>query len=192
MKEVNHKQLTSNAFVNKLLLLNTQFEDSVDMGKSEFKPRFKKISMFLKQEFDNKRLTKDEIVYLLDNYFRVLDHLLELQEDSVLFLISLDYYLESLVKHYSTEAHAELARKGVRLNIFWQHADPKVRIEVAKHGYRLDRLIDDPHWSVREQVATHGYGLYRLLHDKNAIVRDRVRFHLLMQGYDFVVDRQLT
>lgn len=189
MKEVNHKQLTSNAFVNKLLVLNTQFEDSVDMGESDFKPRFKKFSMLLKQEFDNQTLTKDELVYLLDNYFCVLDHLLELQEDSVLFLISLDYHLESLVKHYSTEAHAELARKGVRLDIFWQHADPKVRIEVAKHGYRLDRLINDPHWPIREQVAIHGYGLYLLLHDKNATVRDRVRFRLLMQGYDFVIDR---
>lgn len=189
MRNISQKQLTSNEFVNKLLVSNTKFEDSVDMGESDVKPRFKKFSMLLKQEFDNQTLTKDELVYLLDNYFCVLDHLLELQEDSVLFLISLDYHLELLVKHYSTEAHAELARKGIRLNIFWQHADPKVRIEVAKHGYRLDRLINDPHWSVREQVAIHGYGLYRLLHDKNIKVRDRVKFRLLMQGYDFVVDR---
>ena len=126
MRNISQKQLTSNEFVNKLLVSNTKFEDSVDMGESDVKPRFKKFSMLLKQEFDNQTLTKDELVYLLDNYFCVLDHLLELQEDSVLFLISLDYHLESLIKHYSTEAHIELARKGVRLDIFWQHADPKV------------------------------------------------------------------
>lgn len=192
MKEVIHKQLTSNAFVSKLLLTNAQFNDWVYVNESFPGPYYKRFSTILEQALEEHSITKDEIVYLLDNHFHVIDHLLELNEESVLFLIKLDYRLESLVKHYSTSAHAELARKGVRLDIFMRHADPKVRIEVAKHGYRLDRLIDDLHWSVREQVATHGYGLYRLLHDKNAIVRDRVRFHLLIQGYDFVVDRQLT
>ena len=193
MKEVNPKQLTSNAFVNKLLLTNAQFNDWIVVDGEFPGPHYERFSTILEQALEENSITKDELVYLLDNHFHVLDHLLELREDDVLFLIHLEYRLESLVKHFSGEVHIELARKGVRLDIFWQHADPRVRAEVAKHGYnlkllvqdgschvreevaklgyRLDLLINDPYWSVREQVSLHGYGLSYIVPSKNQSLR---------------------
>ena len=197
MKEVNHKQLTSNAFVNKLLLSNTKFNDWVIVDESFPGPYYKRFSTILEQALEENSITKDEIVYLLDNHFHVLEHLLELREEDVLFLISLDYRLESLVKHYAGEVHIELARKGVRLDIFMRHADPKVRIEVAKHGYQLDRLINDVDPRVRIEVVKHLYGLNLLVNDKNRNVREEVatqgyQLDLLIQDKDRYVREQVA
>lgn len=69
MKEVNHKQLTSNAFANKLLLSNTQFDDWFDTALSTAEPRFKQFLTFLKQEFDDQKLTKKGMIHFLNLYF---------------------------------------------------------------------------------------------------------------------------
>lgn len=70
MKTVNQKQLTSNTFENKLLLSNTTFDDWFKEAISSAEPRFKQFLMFLKQEFDDKKLTKKGMIHFLDLYFR--------------------------------------------------------------------------------------------------------------------------
>lgn len=197
MKEVKHKQLTSNAFVNKLLLSNIKFNDWVYVNESFPGPYYKRFSTIIEQALEENSITKDEIVYLLDNHFHVLDHLLELNEESVLFLIKLDYCLESLVKHYAGEIHIELARRGVCLDIFWQHADPNVRVEVARHSYRLDRLMNDIDPRVRIEVAKHRYGLEAFVNDIDRNVREYVasqnyRLDLLIYDKDRYVREQVA
>lgn len=177
MKEIHQKQLTSNTFVNKLLLSNTQFNDWVNVSESHEKQYLNQFLTIIAREYDNQRLSKDELVDLLDNYFHILDHLLELTTDHVLFLIKIDYHLEVLAKHYDTDIHLEIARKGACLNIFVHHANPRVRVEVAKHRYRLDLLVHDEDTSVREQVAKIGYRLDLLLFDESAYVREEVVLH---------------
>ena len=177
MKVIKSQQLTSNEFVNKLLLLNTKFNDCVNAGALSGEPHFEQFLIFLKREFDNKRLAKDELIDLLDNYFHILDHLHDLTPTDMLFLIKLDYHLESLAKHYDTEIHIEIARKGACLEKFVHHSDPRVRIEVARHGYRLDVLMNDVDPNVRIEVARHGYRLDLFLNDEHRNVREEVAKH---------------
>lgn len=189
MKVIKSQQLTSNAFVNKLLLLNTQFNDYVNVGELSGETHFTQFLTFLKQEFDNKKLTKDELINLFDNHFHILDHLHDLTPTDMLFLIKLDYHLESLSKHYDTEIHIEIARKGACLEKFVHHLDPRVRIEVARHGYRLDVLMNDVDPNVRIEVARHGYRLVVLVNDIDRNVREQVatqnyRLDLLIHDKD--------
>ena len=69
MKKVNQKQLTSNTFENKLLLSNTTFGDWFNEAISSAEPHFKQFLVFLKQEFDDKRLTKKGMIHFLNLYF---------------------------------------------------------------------------------------------------------------------------
>lgn len=195
MKVITSQQLTSNEFVNKLLLLNTQFNDWVNAGALSGEQHFEQFLTFLKREFDNKRLAKDELIDLLDNYFHILDHLVELTAEHVLFLIKIDYHLEVLAEHYNSEMHIEIARKGTCLEKFVHHSDPRVRIEVARHGYRLDLLMNDENRNVREEVVKHRYGLVVLVNDVDRNVREQVamqhyRLDLLMHDKDQHVRKQ--
>lgn len=70
MKKVNQKKLTSNTFENKLLLSNTTFDTWFNESMSSAEPRFKRFLAFLKQEFDDKKLTKKGMIHFLDLYFR--------------------------------------------------------------------------------------------------------------------------
>jgi len=195
MKVLKSQQLTSNAFVNKLLLLNTKFNDWVNAGALSGEPHFEQFLTFLKREFDNKRLAKDELIDLLDNYFHILDHLVELTAEHVLFLIKIDYHLEVLAEHYNSEMHIEIARKCACLEKFVHHSDARVRIEVARHGYRLDLLMNDENRNVREEVAKHRYALVVLVNDIDRNVREQVamqhyRLDLLMHDKDQHVREQ--
>lgn len=69
MKKVSQKQLTLNTFESKLLLSNTTFDDWFNEAISSAEPRFKQFLTFLKQEFDNQKLTKKGMMHFLDLYF---------------------------------------------------------------------------------------------------------------------------
>lgn len=70
MKKMHKTTLTSNAFENKLLLSNITFDTWFNESMSSAEPRLKQFLAFLKQEFDDKKLTKKGMIHFLDLYFR--------------------------------------------------------------------------------------------------------------------------
>jgi len=81
MKVVNQKQLTLNTFSNALALSNTKFDDWFNAAISSAEPHFNQFLMFLKQEFEDKRLTKNEMIHLLDLYFYQPDSIIRREVD---------------------------------------------------------------------------------------------------------------
>ena len=69
------------------------------------------------------------------------------------------------------EVRAEIAKKGLKLDILCDDESDIVRAEVAKRGYRLTRYSKDSSSLVRRAVANQGYAIKYLINDPDENVR---------------------
>jgi len=153
MKKILKLKLTSNDYVNKLLLsnpnLDTKFDYFYDNSVVHYKSNVKFIDI-LSAEIFEKRLTIDEFNYIIFDYFDLPNKLNRLSVMSKLELIYIDYFFQELKDDESHE----------------------VREAIAASGYFLDEYTFDPHPGVRMMVANRRHNLNILIHDECDYVRD--------------------
>lgn len=147
MKQIESKQIciTSNDYVNKLLLLNpdldTKFEYSI----------FKSIDFvyILYDLYKNEQLSSHDLD-LVYEHLHVHDRRYEFSRDVKFVLLMQDRYFEELK----------------------DDPDPEIRRQLAVNGYFLDEYTYDESWEVREAVAKRGHNIHILKKDTHKSVRN--------------------
>lgn len=153
MKKILKSKLTSNEYVNKLLLsnpnLDTKFNYFYDNSVIHYKSNVKFIDI-LSAEIFEKRLTIDEFNHIIFDYFDLPNKLNQLSDTIKLELIYIDYFVQELK---DDESYV-------------------IREAIAASGYFLDQYTFDPCPDVRMMVANRRHNLTILIHDECDYVRD--------------------
>lgn len=152
MKKIFKTKLTSNDYVNKLLLsnpnLDTKFDYFYDNSVVHYKSNVKFIDI-LSAEIFEKRLTIDEFNHIIFDYFDFPNNLDQLSETSKIDLVSVHYFRQELKDDASYKVREAIALTGEFLNQYVYDPHPKVRMAVASKGYALKILVHDECGSVR-------------------------------------------
>lgn len=162
MKEVHKKALTSNEYVNKLLLSNPQLDTRISYirnGKQVFYYSHPKFFEILQHEVSQHWLSQKEFESILFDYYKLPKKLDQFTEDQKLILIDLGY------------CHNELKN----------NQSDVVRERLALHGYFLDEYTYDINVDVRKAVAAHAHNTHILINDENEEVRNIAQYALLEQ-----------
>lgn len=153
MKQINHKQLTSNEFVNKLLISNPKLDTKFNYLYHTHVVRYiksTKLIDILTTEFLENRLTDEEFDHILFDYFDLPNNLNQLSDTIKIDLIEIDKFVNELKNDKSYV----------------------IRHALASNGYFFDEYTYDPHYKVRAEVAKHYHNLEILKNDANKCVRD--------------------
>lgn len=165
MKKILHTKLTSNDYVNKLLLsnpnLDTKFNYFYDNSVVHYQSNVKFIDI-LSAEIFEKRLTIDEFNHIIFDYFDLPNKLNQLSGVSKLDLINIDYFVHELKDDKSHE----------------------IREAIAASGYFLDEYTFDPYPEVRMMVAHRRHNLNILIHDECDYVRELAKNKLQEMGLE--------
>ena len=162
MKEIHNTTLTSNEFVNKLLLSNPQLDTRISYirnGKQVFYYSHPKFFEILQHEVSQRWLSQKEFESILFDYYKLPEKLDQFTEDQKLILIDLGYCLNEL--------------KDDRSDV--------VRERLAINGNFLDEYTYDSSVDVRKAVAEQVHNSHILINDENEEVRNVAQFYLLMQ-----------
>ena len=146
MKKIHNKILTSNEYVNKLLLLNPQFDTEFEYHYKKDQRSYYSYLSFIKILHAEKledRLSKKEIELILVDYFNLPNTLNQLTNDQKLILIDLGYFLNELKFDQSSYIRSNLAMKGLFLDEYTYDSDEVVRICVVAQSHNLHILKDD-------------------------------------------------
>ena len=162
MKEIHNKILTSNKYVNKLLLSNPQLDTRISYirnGKQVFYYSHPKFFEILQYEVSQHWLSQKEFESILFDYYKLPEKLDQFTEDQKLILIDLGYCLNEL--------------KDDRSDV--------VRERLAINGHFLDEYTYDSSVDVRKAVAAHAHNAHILINDENEEVSNIARYALLEQ-----------
>lgn len=157
MKKIHNKILTSNEYVNKLLLLNPQFDTEFEYHYKKDQRSYYSYLSFIKILHAEKledRLSKKEIELILVDYFNLPNTLNQLTNDQKLILIDLGYFLNELKFDQSSYIRSNLAMKGLFLDEYTYDSDEVVRICVVAQSHNLHILKNDKDQGVRD-AANH-------------------------------------
>ena len=162
MKEIHNKILTSNEYVNKLLLSNPQLDTRISYirnGEQVFYYSHPKFFEILQHEVSQRWLSQKEFENILFDYYKLPEKLDQFTEDQKLILIDLGYCLNEL--------------KDDRSDV--------IRERLAINGHFLDEYTYDSSVDVRKAVAEQVHNSHILINDENEEVRNVAQFYLLMQ-----------
>ena len=152
MKKIFKTKLTSNDYVNKLLLsnpsLDTKFDYFYNNSVVHYKSNVKFIDI-LSAEIFEKRLTIDEFNRIIFDYFDFPNNLDQLSETNKIDLVNIHYFRQELKDDVSYKVREAIALTGEFLNQYAYDPHPKVRMAVASQGYNLKILVHDECGSVR-------------------------------------------
>lgn len=157
MKKIHNKILTSNEYVNKLLLLNPQFDTEFEYHYKKDQRSYYSYLSFIKILHAEKledRLSKKEVELILVDYFNLPNTLNQLTNDQKLILIDLGYFLNELKFDQSSYIRSNLAMKGLFLDEYTYDSDEVVRICVVAQSHNLHILKNDKDQGVRD-AANH-------------------------------------
>lgn len=91
MKQINHKKLTSNELVNKILVANLSENDTIYTKLPMFGMTDRRCFDVVLEEFHKKRLTKEECHFVFDEYFHLYDKITSMDEIDVAALVPTGY-----------------------------------------------------------------------------------------------------
>ena len=152
MKHVQSKQLTSNDYVNKLLLLHpdldTKFDYTYD-GVVHCEVNLRFINILIAENVD-RRLTDEEFDHILFDYFDLPNNLNQLSDTVKIDLIEIDKFVNELKNDKSYVIRHTLASNGCFFDEYTYDPHYKVRAEVAKHYHNLEILKNDANKRVRD------------------------------------------
>lgn len=148
MKLVASKQLTSNEFINKLLLTNPQLSTPCIVNQNKLTS--KRFIDVIKHEVSCERLTNEEAHQFLIDYYDLPHSLDSLDDESKICLIEIDYFIQELKNDKSYVVRQTLASYGYFLDAYTYDSNYKVRVEVANHYHNLNILTHDECDYVRE------------------------------------------
>lgn len=163
MKTVESIQLTSNSLINKYLMMNARLEDDV---------KGKKFYQLIFSEYSEKRLTLDELKFVLFDMYSVQENLFDYSESFRVQLVKYRLCLEQLMTDSSINVRMAVVSLGYRLDHFIHDESQYVRAQVAKLGYGLEVLANDSSCVVSLTIATHGYSLAALDNSSSLLVQE--------------------
>lgn len=162
MKEAYVAKLTSNDFVNKLLLTNPQLDTCFEYTSNRnpiLYCRYPYFVSILTNEMSENRLSQLEFENILVKHFELPQKLNQLNDNQKQLLISLKCFVDELKYDKSIAIRKKLASKGYFLDEYTYDPDPDVRIEVAQQLYNLEILMNDEDPNVRN-VAQFNASFY--------------------------------
>lgn len=152
MKEVSITKLTSNDFINKLLLTNPQLDTTFEYTYHNHPILYYRCPTFteiLKHEMLQNRLSRTELEHILVKHFKLPHHLNRFNDNQKLLLITLNSFIDELKHDKSAIIRKQLASRGYFLNEYTYDTNADVRIEVAQQLYNLEILMNDEDPNIR-------------------------------------------
>lgn len=162
MRKILNAKLTSNDFINKLLITNPQLDTCFEYTSNRnpiLHCRYPYFVSILTNEMSENRLSQLEFENILVKHFELPQTLNQLNDNQKQLLISLNYFIDELKYDKSIVIRKKLASKGYFLNEYAYDPDPDVRIEVAQQLYNLEILMNDEDPNVRN-VARFNASFY--------------------------------
>ena len=166
MKTVESIQLTNNSLINKYLMMNTRLEEDV---------KGKKFYQLIFSEYSEKRLTLDELKFVLFDMYRVNDCLFEYSESFRVQLVKYRLCLEQLMTGSSINVRMAVVSLGYRLDHFIHDESQYVRAQVAKFGYGLEVLSNDSSCVVSLTIVTHNHKFPSLENSQSLLVQEALQ-----------------
>lgn len=162
MRKILNTKLTSNDFINKLLLTNPQLDTPFEYTHQNHPILYYRCPTFteiLKHEMLQNRLSRTELEHILVKHFKLPHHLNRFNDDQKLLLITLNSFIDELKHDQSYVIRKQLASRGYFLNEYTYDINADVRIEVAQQLYNLEILMNDEDPNVRN-VAQFNASFY--------------------------------
>jgi len=162
MRKILNAKLTSNDFINKLLLTNPQLDTCFEYTSNRnpiLHCRYPYFVSILTNEMSENRLSQLEFENILVKHFELPQKLNQLNDNQKLLLITLNSFIDELKHDQSYVIRKQLASRGYFLNEYTYDTNADVRIEVAQQLYNLEILMNDEDLNVRN-VAQFNASFY--------------------------------